>query len=89
MTISVELLLNVVLLVALVFLVVTWVWQVKNDHSHSCRIARFLTHIALTAIEIGILTVRLLNGESYGINLLLSYLWLLNVVLSAFNLDND
>ena len=68
MTISVELLLNVVLLVALAFLVVTWFWQWKSDNSYACRIARFLTHVALTAIEIGLLTVRLLNGESYGLS---------------------
>ena len=89
MTISVELLLNVVLLVALAFLVVTWIWQWKSDNSYASRIARFLTHVALTAIEIGLLTVRLLNGESYGIQIFLSYLWLLNVVLSAFSLNND
>ena len=89
MMISVEALLNIVLLVALAFLVVTWIWQWKSDNSTACRIARFLTHIALTAIEIGLLTVRLLNGESYGIELLLAYLWLFNVVLSAFGLDND
>ena len=89
MTISVELLLNVVLLLALAFLVVTWIWQWKSDNSYACRIARFLTHVALTAIEIGLLTVRLLNGESYGFQIFLSYLWLFNVVLSAFSLKND
>lgn len=88
MMISVEVLLNIVLLVSLAFLVVTWIWQAKSD-SDACRIARFLTHIALTAIEIGLLTVRLLNGESYGMQLFLAYLWLLNVVLSAFSLNND
>ena len=89
MTISVELLLNVVLQVALYFLVVTWIWQWKSDNSYACRIAQFLTHVALTAIMIGLLTVRLLNGESYGLQIFLSYLWLLNVVLSAFSLNND
>ena len=89
MTISVELLLNVVLLVALAFLVVTWIWQWKSDNSYASRIARFLTHVALTAIEIGLLTIRLQNGESYGFQIFLSYLWLFNVVLSAFSLNND
>lgn len=89
MTISVELLLNVVLLLALAFLVVTWIWQWKSDNSYASRIARFLTHVALTAIEIGLLTIRLQNGESYGFQIFLSYLWLFNVVLSAFSLNND
>lgn len=91
MTISVELLLNVVFGVALVFAIVTYVWMLKSDNSSkTCRIVLFLVCISLTAISIGQLAVGLLNGKSYAImNLFMSYLWLFCVVLSAFNLNND
>lgn len=87
--ISVEALLIIVLLVALAFFVVTCVWQRKSNNSTASRIARFLADIAFTAIAIGLLTVSLLNGESYGMPLFLAYLWLFNAVLSAFSLYND
>lgn len=89
MTISVESLLEVVSLVVLAFLVLTWVWAAKSNNSKTCRIARFFTHIALTAIEIGLLKVSLLNSESSGVHFFLSYFWLCRAVIQAFSLNND
>lgn len=88
MTVSIELLLNVALLIALAFLVVTWIWQAKSNNSFGCRVARLLTNTALTAIEVGLLTVHFLTGESYGFNLFFVFLWLLNVVMSAFSMSD-
>ena len=88
MTVSVELLLNTALLIALAVLVVTWIWNAKSNNSFGCRVARLLTNTALTAIEVGLLIVHCLTGESYGLNLLLVFLWLLNVVMSAFDMSN-
>lgn len=88
MTVSIELLLNVALLIALAFLVVTWIWQAKSNNSFGCRVARLLTNTALTAIEVGLLTVHCLTGESYGFNLFFVFLWLLNVVMSAFSMSD-
>ena len=88
MTVSIELLLNVALLIALAFLVVTWIWQATSNNSFGCRVARLLTNTALTAIEVGLLTVHCLTGESYGFNLFLVFLWLLNVVMSAFSMSD-
>lgn len=86
--VSVELLLNVALLIALAFLVTTWIWKAKSSNSRSSRVANFLTNIALTAIEVGLLTVHCLAGENYGMNLFLTFLWLLNAVLSAFSMND-
>ena len=89
MTISVEMLLNFVLSLALIFLVVTWVWKWRNGNTYPCRIAHFLTLVSLTAIDIGLLTVRLLNGESYSNQIILCYLWLFLVAFNAFSLNKD
>lgn len=88
MAISVELLLEVIWLLAFVFLVGTVVRQHKAGNSKDYRIAQFLTCIAFVAIDIVMLTIKLLNGESYLLHLFVTYLWLLLAVLSAFRLDN-
>lgn len=82
--VPVDLLLNVALLIAIVFLVATWIWQAIVNNSFGCRVARLLTTTALTAIEVGLLTVHCLTGESYGFDLFMVFMWLLNVVISAF-----
>lgn len=88
MAISVELLLEVIWLLAFVFLVGTVVRLYKSSNSKEYRIAQFLACIAFVAIDIVTLTTKLLNGESFVIHLFVTYLWLLFAVLSAFHLDN-
>ncbi len=89
MTVSVELLLNVALLIALAFLVVTWIWIAKSNNNFGARVAKLLTETALVSIEVGLFTVHCLTGESYGFNLFLVFMWLLNMVLSALNMRDD
>lgn len=89
MTVSVELLLNVALILALAFLVVTWIWKSESNNSFGARVAKLLTETALVSIEVGLLTVNCLTGESYGFNLFLVFLWLLNMVMSALSMRND
>lgn len=89
MMVSVELLLNVALLIALAFLVATWIGRAKSNNSRGWWIAKVLDEATLTAIEIGLLTVHCLSGENYGFNLFLSLLWLFNVVLDAFARSDD
>ena len=85
MTVLVELLLDVALLIALVVNVVTWIWNFKSNNSFSSRVAQFLTHIALVAIEVGLLKVRFLTGQNYWPDII-AFLWLLNVVLDGLSM---
>ena len=86
MALSVELLLNVAFWIALAFLPVTWIWKTISSNSFGSRVAALMTHTALTAIEVGQLTVCCLAGEKYEPHLLLVFVLLFNVVLSALYL---
>ena len=50
MMVSVELLLNVALLIALAFLVATWIGRAKSNNSRGWWIAKVLDEAALAAI---------------------------------------
>lgn len=84
----VDLLLYVALLIALLFLVVTCFWKAISNNSFGCRVARLLTTTALTAIQVGLLTVHCLTGESHGFDLFMVFIWLFCVVISAFAMRN-
>ena len=87
MTISVELLLNVVLKGAFAFLIIALIWEWKSNKSYASQIARIFSYVLFESIYIGLLTVKLLNSESYGFYLFMSYLWLFDLALYASSLN--
>ncbi len=88
MTVPVDLLLYVYLLIALLFLIATCFWKAISKNSFGCRVARLLTATALTAIQVWLLTVHCLTGESHGFDLFMVFMWLLCVVLYTFAMSD-
>ena len=85
--VPVDLLLYVALLMALLVLGVTCFCKAISNNN-GCRVARLLTTTALTAIQVGLLTVHCLTGESHGFDLFMVFIWLFCVVISAFAMRN-
>lgn len=85
---SVELLLNVALMIVATFFVATWVRPTKSNNSKKTWAIRLWISTALTIIEVLLLTVNCLMGEDWGLNLALVFIWLSEVVISAFALSD-
>lgn len=88
-TVSVKLLLLCVVLLIGIFFIATFVWEKKRGNNGFVRIVRFLTAIVAMALRIGILTVTLLQGQSFLKEFILAYGWLIMVAMSGFGLRNN
>ena len=71
---------------ALVCLAVIMIWGGKNGYTQGLFIARLLTELALTVTCMGMAAVRRNSGTGSVPYVILSYLWLLTVVLTAINI---
>ena len=83
----VEFWLSVAGVLAMVWLIVNLIWQWKSKNNHACQMALIITYVALTAIEIGLAIVRMLNGESFFYQISLACLLLFLIIFLAVKLD--
>lgn len=88
-TVSVKLLLLCIALLIAIFFVATLVWEKKKGNNGVVRIVRFLTAIVAMALRIGILTVTILQGQSFFKEIIIAYIWLVVVAISGFMLKKQ
>lgn len=72
-----EIILNLLLVIPVTFFVLSWIQ--RESKKREARILESLGNITVVAIEIGLLIVRITNGESYRFQLVLAYAWLIRI----------
>ena len=87
-SVSIELLLCVAYLIAQLCFTITLIWATSSN-SRKSRFVNFLTTLAATAIEVGLLIVHCLAGKEYGIDLFFVAMWLCGSVLSAYKVRKE
>lgn len=83
MVVSVESLLIVAKVVTIILFIVAMVGRLRSKE-YGWYVAKIIILASLIAVNVWSLTVHCLTGKSYGVDLLMINLWVLNLVSEAF-----
>lgn len=78
------LIIDIVILLAIIIFIGTIVWQRKSRHSMPCRVTRICLQAVLFALQIPKLIMEIYLNLSYGMTVLLLWLWALSIVYDSF-----